>query len=916
MSSYEDALDLTRDLTEDARADRLRPIWFREKPIALAREYLEADRSVLLVGPPGVGKTAIIHGIASALAASDSGTALRQVSCNELLAGTRYLGEWQSKVSELTGKAAATGTILYFSDIWNLRTVGRTAQDPSGILDVIGPLVESGGLRLIGEVHPQKLREMQRDPRLLGIFQQILVLPLTDELIDDVIDREALRYERRLDAETRRTIIALSSRFLPRRGQPGPALELFSRAIDYENEKDGVGEKALLTKSFIEKVFSIYSGLPLFIVSRSETASATDIRSWFTERIVGQRQAIEAMVEMIALFKAGLQDPSKPLGTFFFVGPTGVGKTELARALAEFLFGSASRLLRFDLSEFKDYHSFEMLLGAANKPERPARLLDPVRSHPFQVVLFDELEKAHSNVWDVLLPLLDDGQLSGPGGEPVSFRSTIVIVTSNVGARGSDKSLGFGAVANRPEAISKALEQQFRPEFLNRFQHLVVFHPLSLQQVKLIATMELKKVLAREGITARNIIVDVADEALDLVISRGFDPKYGARALKRELQRQVVLPIAMTLLERQIDAGTVLRVVETKGELRVRVIDTEESREARREREPISIQIGDKATKLTREEIQQRASLAVKRCEGVATAVDESLLERERSRILELRQQPEFWSKPEHASLALRDLDRIGWIIHRLDRLRDRSSQILEGVVSADMRKTLVDLGARLEQLETDIGSAQRELVTVGPDGHWDALVEVKPLGSAGRVARDMLLKTYRDWAEFRGMRVEWIREPLDDDEPLMISVAGRCAYGYLAAERGLHRIREGESTSVAAVRVAPWTDGRAAATLVEHRALKKTGQFGGRVRSRIAVEGGLVLQNPKRLAENRDLASELAPSWGRAGDAGEEIVRRYDRSPFLVRDSRSGISTGRSEVLRGRGFHELLCRRLDAAMN
>jgi hypothetical protein len=200
----------------------------------------------------------------------------------------------------------------------------------------------------------------------------------------------------------------------------------------------------------------------------------------------------------------------------------------------------------------------------------------------------------------------------------------------------------------------------------------------------------------------------------------------------------------------------------------------------------------------------------------------------------------------------------------------------------------------------------------MGPDGVWDALVEVRPLGTTGRAARDLLIKTYLGWAEHRRMRVDWLREPAADDEPAMLAIAGHHAFGYLAAERGMHRVRDDDATSVAAVRVGAWTDLRNAARFGAHRALKATGQFGGALRSRLECDGGLVLQNGRTLAENRELAGELAVAWSAARPAPDEIIRRYDLQPFLLRDVLTDESSGRADILEPRGFHELLCRRVD----
>ncbi len=329
-----------------------------------------ARRSVLLVGPPGVGKTSIVHALAARLKQTGS-RRLYEHATVELLTGTVYLGEWQSKVSNLFDTAAKSNALLYFSDIWNLPTVGRSSTSTNTVWDALRPRLLRGDLQVVGEVSREQLL----------------------------------------------------------------ALGLVGQTRQYLDEKRAIGEDEPVTPEFVEKVFAVYSGLPRFVISRREVRPVKEIREWFRSRIVGQRDAIEAVIQMITLYKAGLHDRHKPIGSSLFVGPTGVGKTELARALATYLFGSERRLLRFDMSEFKDYHSFQMLIGDPGSTERPARLVDPVRAQPFQVVLLDEIEKAHANVWDLLLQLLDDGRLTPANGPAVNFRNTIVIATAHVGAQ-------------------------------------------------------------------------------------------------------------------------------------------------------------------------------------------------------------------------------------------------------------------------------------------------------------------------------------------------------------------------------------------------------------------------------------------------------------------------------------------------
>ena len=331
-------------------------------------------------------------------------------------------------------------------DIWNLPTAGASSPGRESFLDAMRPLLAEGRLQVTSEVTAAQLQDMHRIPKFVSLFEVIRIEPLSDQQIRSIIAYEANKHSIELDESVQEHIFRLCDTFSSPRYGPGPFLDLIDRLRDYRDQKLAVDEDAEVDINFVDKVFSIHSGLPLFVVSHTESQSAKEIRDWFRTRIVGQEDAIEAVVEMIALYKARLHEIEKPIGSFLFVGPTGVGKTELARVLAEFFFGSERRMLRFDMSEFADYHSFEMLVGSSRTPhERPARLLDPIRLQPFQVLLFDELEKAHRNIHDLFLQMLDAGRLSTPQGEMVSFRNAIIIATSNVGAfEGLTSTIGFG----------------------------------------------------------------------------------------------------------------------------------------------------------------------------------------------------------------------------------------------------------------------------------------------------------------------------------------------------------------------------------------------------------------------------------------------------------------------------------------
>jgi ATP-dependent Clp protease ATP-binding subunit ClpC len=707
-------------------------------------------------------------------------------------------------------------------------------------------------------------------------------------------------------------LLELCNHFLPASAGPGPALRLVGHIRHYLNEKRAIGEDEPVTVAFVEKVFAVYTGLPRFVVSRHEVRPVTEIRDWFRSRIIGQRDAIEAIVQMITLFKAGLQDAHRPIGTFLFVGPTGVGKTELAWALATYLFGSEKRLLRFDLSEFKDYHSFEMLIGDPKKPERPARLVDPVRAQPFQVVLLDEIEKAHGNVWDLLLQVLDDGRLTPASGPAVNFRNTIVIATANVGAQALARpQMGFIAGAAQADAgrLQTELEAVFRPELLNRFQHIVRFLPLTKDEVQEIARSELRRVLEREGIVARRLAVDVGTDVLDLVVARGYDEKYGARALKRQLQQLVIMPIATLLMERRVDDASILRLTTRHGEVKVTVLESEDSRAQRREAEPLRLADG---RKVRRDTLQTLLAEAQAQIAAIAAGVGLSVLQAQRIELENRRNGADLWRDPRAAAELLEACDQIDRVTERLDRLQRDQAELSAALTLSVEREELVRLAERLQRHAGYVAQAHRELLAMGGNAYGDALIEIAPIGRA-RPARDLLYGIYTAWAEHRKYRLLMVREPMTDDEPVMVAIVGPYAFGYLRGEAGHHRLRTDRDTFVAKVGVALLGTPAGAVTLSVQKALKQIGQFGGRVRSRVELAGGgFVAQNAGSLAENRELAAEFAPSWSSAAEQPENVVRRYDLEPFLVRDFLTGTSTGRADILHAEPFHRLLCERID----
>jgi ATP-dependent Clp protease ATP-binding subunit ClpC len=829
------------------------------------------------------------------------------------MSGTRWLGEWQSKLTHLLAESERCNAVLNIVDIWNLPTAGASSQGREGFLDAMRPLLAEGRLRIISEVNAVQLQDMHRIPKFVSLFEVIRIEPLSDQQIRSIIAYEADKHTTRLDESVQEHIFRLCDTFSSARYGPGPFLNLIDKLLDYRDQKLAVDEDAGVDIKFVDKVFSIHSGLPLFVVSRTENQSADQIRDWFRARIVGQEDAIEAVIEMISLYKARLHEIDKPIGSFLFVGPTGVGKTELARVLAEFFFGSERRMLRFDMSEFADYHSFEMLVGSTRTTsERPARLLDPIRLQPFQVLLFDELEKAHRNIHDIFLQMLDAGRLSSPQGETVNFRNAIIIATSNVGAfEGMTSTIGFGVNPNTfdGEKAFKAIESFFRPEFLNRFQHIVLFRALTHEQAVRIARIDLHAVLKREGISGQNLIVDVHDDVIDHLIKTGFNPRYGGRAIKREIKRQIILPLAMLLMERTLEPGTLIEISLRRARIQIQVADSPDANQTKGEP---ALPRSPSGQQLTQAEIKQKLSSSNSTWQTINFAIDNRGLRDQIEKIDLDRRSYTFWHDPDEAAWILAQQTRNLETIARIEHLKTWLDELSDKLEPHASRSNMDQTAASLLRLEFALSRAQRELVAMGDDGYWDTLVEITPIGGR-RDARDFLFNLYASWAKERRLQVVMLHEPMESGDAVAFAIKGQFAHGYLKPESGHHRVRHKRESIVARVRVTALSERGAKIKLSEQRALKEIGQLAGRIRSRVAILGtNLVLQNDRTIAENRELALDVGPSWTQPQMPTSTVVRRYDLDPFVVRDHLTKTDYNRREILSPKLFHNLLCARID----
>ncbi len=597
-----------RVITSPKQLDELDQAFERDREVDDLWRLLrkEGNRSVVLVGETGVGKTAIIHALTRRIAQEDPSCAVLETSTPELMVGTKYIGEWETKLHDLVAKIKKPRQVyLYLTNINDLPAAGTTSSNKQNFVTLMAPYLRRADITIIGESTPEALRKgIEQDLSIKRLFQRLNIDAPDPPSVNRVVRRQlALLGERhrvtlRASSEVLEFLIDLSGTYYSTTAQPGRSVTVLKQVVDFmleqreaaENEaasgkadnveqdqtaqEDAAQGEAPAAEHAPLPVLTIhtedvikglarFTGLPELLLNDKLPLRPAEVRRFFEHRVLGQPEAVDSIIDLITLIKAGLTDPSKPFGVFLFVGPTGVGKTELGKALAEFIFGSRERLLRFDLSEYRDFEAVDKLIGGSYRSQKEGRLTSTVREQPFSVILLDEIEKAHPNVFDLFLQVFDDGRLTDNKGRVADFRHTIIIMTSNLASAFSPGGpLGFGGDEGTSLASQKGILREvqrfFRPEFVNRIDRIVVFRPLDPDVMRKIARREMGKALMRSGLLRRRLVVDIDSSVVDYLMAQGFSRAFGARPLKRAVETQVLLPVAREIVQRGPGYGTEL----------------------------------------------------------------------------------------------------------------------------------------------------------------------------------------------------------------------------------------------------------------------------------------------------------------------------------------------------------------------
>lgn len=520
--------------------------------------------SLLLVGPSAVGKTALVRRIGRYLAdkkraPGERARRLWATSADRILAGMVYLGMWQERCIEIVKELEGEGDYLY---VGRLLPVLQAQSDGSSIAEMLEPALLANQISMIAECTPAELERAERmAPGFVGHFHIVRVgepsVASTMEILRIYAERKGCPP---LHPAALKELVQLLGTFTRSLAFPGKAIRFIDWLAQERPAKESAPSDApVLLPRDVAGHFSKYTGIPVDVISDDMGMTVTSVASRLGQRVVGQERACQACARVVVRFKANLCDPDKPLGSLFFVGPTGVGKTELAKQLANLLFGDEQRLVRLDMSEYQTFGSAARLIDASPGVTSLARA---IAEQPLAVVLFDEIEKAHPTVFDVLLGILGEGRLTDSAGRFVDFRSTILVMTSNLGAR-DGAPVGFGE--SRGPDFTRAVRDHFRPELMGRIDDLVPFDPLSLEQVEIIVRMSFRMLADRKGLSRRGIRLAPTEHAIQRLAQAGYHPTRGARALKRVIEEKVVVPLA-AFLAGQPSAMDVLVSVVGEGE--------------------------------------------------------------------------------------------------------------------------------------------------------------------------------------------------------------------------------------------------------------------------------------------------------------------------------------------------------------
>lgn len=904
---------IDRDLTALARDGKLTPAHGVDSAVTEVLALLtRGGKHPLLSGDPGVGKSALVQEVARRIAEGRVDAELTQARMVEVSAANILARSTQRQAAEsfeelLSHLGRHPCPIVYIRDL------------PLALGGPLAPVairaLRTGGIRFIFETEPKRVQELLRADEALA--ERLHLIPLQEPPLERsrwILGRVAEELEREMhlpiDPAACDLALRLSAKFLLAQRMPRKAIELLKEtaAEAAGAARDRVGAEDVLTR------FCSTTRLPRFVVDDAMPLDLEETERFFGERLLGQTDAVAAVLRSVALLKAGLNDPRRPLGVFLFAGPTGVGKTQLAKLLAEYLFGSADRLVRLNMADFPNDGDESVPFGASWAPAvetKRGELTSLLDGKVFTVLLLDEFEKAARSVHDRFLQLFDEGTFVNGAGESVSCNNTLIVATSNVGAEVyREPALGFAGNRREEDLISEVdrrIADSFRPEFLNRFDAICHFRPLSKVEIRKIAQREVGRVLEREGIRARALDVEVSPEVVDLLVERGYSPQFGARYLQREIEKTLTAALAVEIARRPLRPGTPVRVEARPGGKVVAVAEPlAPPREATAQLSLPTPKAAAVKRRLDRKSLLNEMDRLVGRARALSVSAARPQLEEKRNHLLAETQAPNLWDDPERAASTLRAFRTVEAQINELERLEKATTFARRLVREAKNEVQLASAAKQVEDVAREVQMAEALHASGATAEDNEALVDI--CASESMEAQDAwvqeLATMYLGWAEKRGYEAMLVAEA-EHPARVIVRIAGPGAYGFLAGEAGMHRRIEDEKRQRAYVRVHRGGLPDDIEELeVEGRPVKKhEGSFLERVRTEVTVKDSstgrvITLTGSGELEEMKDIATRVVSGQGASTD---EARRYYVARGSRVEDPRTGAGTPRvKDVLRG----------------
>jgi ATP-dependent Clp protease ATP-binding subunit ClpA/protein subunit release factor B len=933
------------DLTQMALDGKLTPAYGRDREADEVMTALTSPGSLypMLVGGPRGGKTTVAHHVVNRIARGECPPALQgakvfETTPSRLLHGLGGMPRWSGEISDFLTAVAESGIVLCVRDFHTALGLGMSADDTSpDMSSMLADLLQTTHPRLLMESRSRSMERVYTElPGLRNLITPINVSGMTRDTARAVVSRAIedleIIHEVNIAPEACNEALELAQRFQVNDLLPGSALDILTDVLATTSAADGPITAAGVRKRFIQR-----SGLPEFLVSDEASYDEAQTRALLTQRVFGQDAAVEAVLRMIALVRTRLNNPSRPMGVFLFLGPTGVGKTELVKALSQFLFGEQERIVRFNMADFNNmWTSMDRMFGDPRGPNETARkglLASRLEQQTFAVLLLDEFEKCLPDMYQRFLQLFDEGILVDGLGNELNLRNTVIVLTSNLGAQLINPPIGFRVTDPLEEterAVMRESENYFRPEFINRLDAVCFFKPLSRSVIRQIAQRELNDVIARDGILRRNLRVSVDDSVIDVLVERGYDLRFGARYLKRQIERTISYPLARQIALKRLPDGASVRLMAREGDVVVSVLSDEA--------EPataFTASAGAISQQLTLKELRARlASLQ----ERIAAMKAQHHIDEVKARVAGIMTrigQPEFWQNTQEATAQIEAMNGMSQRVDQAEsvqRLGGQCAEALERATNSRGRagaQALLEANTLFRALERELPLVETVLCLRNDEDQAGAFVTVRALVAANEDpalavawARDLALM-YAGWGRARGYEVTLLHENTQGDGVLeaTLCIDGFGAHALLRGEAGIHKLVRSapqRSTLRVTVRAAvevmadlPAEESLLREVAISHKPLREAGALTDRLTRQTTITLGKTGERTGRVLVWRHgqlnetvepAARRFVAQWLMQHEAGDgaqaqdgvalaEAVRTYTLfKQQSVKDARTGV--------------------------